>query len=280
MNKRWITRIAPGVLCLGLCALLRAAPTIDRERRDGVFSQPANVGVQILTEGRPAPVYRDGPYRWIEGRRGQRFAFALTNQNPFPVGVILSADGHSLTADGRARADHPAYVIEPYRSETISVWREDLRGGRELVFTDVDRSLAARKGDRRNIGVLGALVWQLAYREPPRPLPLDRQRQERPVREERRGDAAKAAPGGSAGRQERSEGGIGVGAGERISDPAYLTDRYRRVRVLGTIALYYDDRDGLKRAGVNLDRRPEPPPDRRRSDPFPDEEYRGVRIPD
>ena len=136
-----------------------------------------NVRVEIVIEGQPATVYPDGRFQWIEGRRGDRFAFRLTNNNGFPVGVVLSADGQSLTADGRATPKHPAYVIGPYETETISVWREDLRGGRELVFTSVDRSLAARKGDTRNIGVLGVLVWQLEDKmriQPP--VPMSRRR--------------------------------------------------------------------------------------------------------
>lgn len=227
--------------------------------------ESTNVRVEIVIEGQPATVYPDGRYQWIEGRRGERFAFRLTNNNGFPVGVVLSADGQSLTADGRATPRHPAYVIGPYETETISVWREDLRGGRELVFTSVDRSLAARKGDTRNIGVLGVLVWQLEDKvriQPPVPM----------TREEDRS-------GAKAGRDDAAAApGIGVGTGDRVDDQAYLTDRFRRVRIMGTHSIYYDDRAGLLRAGINVDRYPEPVPiDRRRSEPFPD--YQGVRIP-
>jgi hypothetical protein len=243
-----------------------------------LISGRSNVLVEIVVEGRPAVVYRDGAYRWIEGRRGERFAFRVTNRNGFPVGVILSADGQSLTADGRASSSHPAYVIDPYDSLTVSVWREDLRGGRELVFTSVDSSLAARKGDRRNIGVLGVLVWQLAVKEPPRPVPM-----QEGGRGKREGDAADKAAGGqapSASSEIRpDDGGIGVGAGNRVSDPAYMTNRYRRVRVLDQVAIYYDDRRGLERAGVNLDQHRDRPGKRRGADPFPDGGYRGVRIP-
>jgi hypothetical protein len=230
-----------------------------------VDAPSANVRVEIVVEGAPAAVYPDGAYRWVEGRRGERFAFRVTNRNGFPVGVVLSADGQSLTADGPASASHPAYVIGPGDSETVSVWREDLRGGRELVFTDVERSLAALKGDRRNIGVLGVLVWRLEdrTRPPGPPVPITRDKEGR-----------ETAPGAG----DRAASGVGVGAGGRVEDGAYLTDRYRRVRVLGTVSVYYDDRDGLRRAGVDLDRYADPVPiDRRRSDPFP--EYRGVRIP-
>src|SRR5262245_54887508 len=87
----------------------------------------ANVLVEILVEGRPTIFYRDGRFRWVEGRRGERFAFRVTNRNGFPVGVILSADGQSLTADGPASSSHPAYVIDAYGALTVSVWREDLR---------------------------------------------------------------------------------------------------------------------------------------------------------
>ncbi|HMW02633.1 MAG TPA: hypothetical protein PKE58_21020, partial [Acidobacteriota bacterium] len=66
------------------------------------------------------------------------------------------------------------------------------------------------------------------------------------------------------------------GAGQYQSDQAALTDRYRRIRILGTISIYYDDYDGLIRAGVPVQ---QPYPlDRRRSNPFPGE-YKGVRIP-
>jgi hypothetical protein len=159
-------------LCVGavfLCAVYLTATAQNRSIVRPVYPGPihevradnTNVRVAILKSGAATVVYRDGSYRWIEGRRGERFAFRITNDNAYPVGVILSADGQSLTADGRARSEHPAYLIYPYQSITIGIWREDLRGGRELIFTDVDRSLASRKGDRRNIGVLGVLIWHL-----------------------------------------------------------------------------------------------------------------------
>jgi hypothetical protein len=86
------------------------------------------------------------------------------------------------------------------------------------------------------------------------------------------------APSAGAARSQREDRGIGVGAGDRVTDRAYLTDRYRRVRVVDTISIYYDDRAGLIRAGVDLNQygRPYPDPyvypeprDRRESDPFP-----------
>lgn len=267
----------PALIAAVALATTLTIPAFGHERGCGepcgeLVSPRSNVQVEVVADGRPLVVYRDGPYRWIEGYRGQRFAFRITNRNSFPVGVIPSADGQSLTADGRAAAGNPAYVVEPYGSLVVSVWREDLGGGRELVFTDVDSSLAARKGDRRNIGVLGVLVWQLEERHRPQPQ-IDTPRAER-------------APGSSDARAGKSSGeveggapsaGIGVGAGGRVSDPAYLTTRFRRVRVLDTIAIYYDDRAGLARAGVNLNQHGGHPHDRRNSEPFP--EYRGVRIP-
>ena len=241
-----------------------------------VISPRSNVQVEIVAGGGPLVVYRDGPYRWVEGRRGERFSFRITNRNGFPVGVIPSADGQSLTADGRAQAGNPAYVVEPYGSLTVGVWREDLGGGRELVFTDVESSLAARKGDRRNVGVLGVLVWQLEERVRPLPRPeIDQNRRDAPS--SKSADARGRAPSGEI-QGGAPAPGIGVGAGDRRSDPAYLTDRYRRVRVLDTVAIYYDDRAGLARAGVDLGQYGRYPDDRRRSDPFPGE-YRGVRIP-
>lgn len=268
MSKSWLALAALGAVApLGLAL---AGSTVEADHRAplcAVDSEPANVRVEILVDGSPTPVYRDGPYRWIEGRRGERFAFRVTNRNAFPVGIVLSADGQSLTADGRASASHPAYVIGPGMSETVSVWREDLAGGRELVFTDVARSLAALKGDRRNVGVLGVLVWRLEDTAPPRPVPITPR------------DDTSAPSSSGASRSEDRSAGIGVGTGNRVDDQAYLTDRYRRVRVLGSLSIYYDDYEGLLRAGVDVrPRREIVPPDRRQADPFPGE-YRGVRIP-
>jgi hypothetical protein len=281
MRARLIALVALGVLPLMSCAIQSVEAHRPSPPVHWVDSGAANVRVEIVVEGQPSVVYRDGNFRWIEGRRGERFAFRVTNHNRFPVGAILSADGQSLTADGRAEASHPAYVVEPQGQITIGLWREDLAGGRELVFTDVARSLAAVKGDRRNVGVLGVLVWRLEERRPQPPVPITRD------------DRGKRAPGGvpegvpggapdadaqSGARREAP--GIGVGAGDRVRDQAYLTDRYRRVGVLATVSVYYDDRHGLERAGVDLNQyHHDPTPiDRRRSNPFPGE-YRGVRIP-
>lgn len=293
MRSRMLALVALGVLPLSACAI----QTVEAHRPSPVSwvdSSPTNVRVEVVVEGASTVVYRDGNFRWIEGRRGERFAFRVTNHNRFPVGAILSADGQSLTADGPARDSHPAYVVEPQGQITIGLWREDLGGGRELVFTDVARSLAARKGDTRNVGVLGVLVWRLEEKRPVPPVPItrDERNKQRPGTPEpgptggARDDASPAPSASHGGREveradrsaRRDAPGIGVGAGDRVRDEAYLTDRYRRVRVLGTISVYYDDRYGLERAGVDLNQYYDPVPiDRRRSDPFPD--YRGVRIP-
>ena len=289
MRARLTVLVALAVLPLSSCAV----QTVEAHRPSPpvywVDSNAANVRVEIVVEGQTAVVFRDGNFRWIEGRRGERFAFRVTNHNDFPVGAILSADGQSLTSDGRADASHPAYVVDPRGQITIGVWREDLAGGRELVFTDVARSLAAVKGDRRNIGVLGVLVWRLEERRPQPPVPITRDDRGKvrppggvPEGVPGSAEAPDIQSGESADSSARREApGIGVGAGNRVGDQAYLTDRYRRVRVLGTVSVYYDDRYGLERAGVDLNQyhHYDPPPiDRRRADPFPGG-YRGVRIP-
>lgn len=265
---RCITWLLVWLFCgsLGIASLEVSAQ--QPPSRCEVLTPRTNVSVQIVSNGYPKPVYYDGSYRWIEGRPGERFVFQITNHNGFAVGVIPSADGHSLTSDGRASASHPAYLIEPYGTITVSIWRETLAGGRELFFTSVDNSLAARKGDRRNIGVLGVLVWQLE----------DRAQIIVPNRKDGRGEEKSKAGAPAAGDSDQiyNSQGIGVGAGQYQSDQAALTDRYRRIRILGTISIYYDDYDGLIRAGVPVQ---QPYPlDRRRSNPFPGE-YKGVRIP-
>ncbi len=274
---------------ISLCTILlvlSAAFLLGREPAPATQSQahslpvPANnvhafnssVDVVILVDGTPVPFLLDGPYRWIEGKVGERFSFRMYNPHPFPVGVIPSADGQSLTADGRAAADHPAYVIRPYETLTVGLWREDLNGGRTLVFSPVNRSLAAMKGDRRNIGVLGVLVWQLEDRTAARPVPIN------PGATGGQSKDARIPPASSKdSANSRAGEGLGVGYGGRVDDRAYLTDRYRRVRVLGTVAIYYDDCEGLARAGV-LPGCTHPLMDRRHATPFPGT-YRGVRIP-
>lgn len=272
MNKKLLT-IAAICFCVGVAALLGIVRAQQIKTRPEIIQGRVPVQVEVVVEGFPKPVYYDGPYRWIEGRAGEHFAFRITNPNSFPVGVIPSADGQSLTADGRASASHPAYVIEPYNSLTVSIWREDLNGGRELVFAPIDQSLAALKGDRRNIGVLGVLVWQLEDRyRPPVPLLEDGRADKKS-----KAGAPSSAPSSRDSSNAKEEGGIGVGVGGRVNDQAYLTNRFRRVRVLGTVAIYYDDFQGLIRAGVNVNQHGHPI-DRRHSDPFPGE-YRGVKIP-
>ena len=161
MHARGIfgTALVAGALIAGTLIATDAGPAqADCGEPCGELdSRSANVQVEVLVGGRPAVVYRDGPYRWIEGRSGQQFAFRIVNRNRFPVGVIPSADGQSLTSDGRAGAKDPAYVIGPYDSLTVSVWREDLRGGRERC-DDLLRSVRANDDRRAPIPLLAVGV--------------------------------------------------------------------------------------------------------------------------
>ncbi len=175
------------------------------------WSKPA-YEVEVVVNGVPLREYtHDGRY-FVEGSAGDRYALRVRNNTGSRVEVVASVDGLDVV-DGKTGdyVHKRGYVIAPWQTYDIEGFRLDLGRVAAFRFSSVGDSYAAKKGDARNVGVIGVAF----FAERPRPVyrppqPIQAPREERwGANGPADGHAEAKSSGGSAKAAADAGGGFG-----------------------------------------------------------------------
>lgn len=249
--------------------------------------------------GRRLRTYGARGRSYVLGTVGERYRLHITNHSSRRVEAVVSIDGLDAI-DGRTAdfVHKRGYLIAPYADVTVDGFRTSLDDVATFRFSSVRDSYAGRKGQDRNVGVIGVAFFPERPRPPqrpvyvPRPSRADEGYDDRAEAAPSRAPApAPRAPGAAGGSAEKSAGaappaaaadaprtraeerpGLGTEFGERRSSHAEFTrfERESETTPAAVVELRYDDRAGLLALGVPVD---EPPPSdtrlRETADPFP-----------
>jgi hypothetical protein len=267
-----------------------AEPEGSTYRASGPVSEPEPVvdspyRVELLygDSGR-LPTYYSSGRAYVLGNIGERYRIHIANPTSRRVEAVVSVDGLDAI-DGRTASfdDKRGYVISAYGDITIDGFRTSVDKVATFRFSSVRDSYAARKGQDRNVGVIGVAFFPERERPPvavmPRPTPYyddhrnydDRPRSNAPSKggyEEGSGRApgspppapsaaaeSRAADGaGSYGGAPRREArrGLGTEFGEqRYSSVGYTSfQRENATYPANVMELRYNDRQGLIALGI------------------------------
>lgn len=206
----------------------------------------------------PLPAFFHAGRRFVMGAKGQRYRVRLSNPTNERAEAVVSIDGLDAIDGKQASTEKRGYVLQPFGDMTIDGFRTSMSEVATFRFSSVRDSYAGRKGDDRNVGVIG-----VAFFAERRVEPLERERPEA---------SRGAAPGGAPRSRPPSDAqpGLGTEFGERRGSDVRETSFTRASsRPTSMITLRYDDREGLIDAGVPVDG------DRRRdrARPFPDDRF-------
>ena len=138
-----------------------AASWHGADRTSAVSSDSGALVVAILDEfGRPLPAVDVGSERYAVGQAGQRYQLSIENHTPERWEIVTSVDGLDVI-DGRTAALHKrGYILEPWSSVIIEGWRTSDSSIAAFRFGELPDSYAARKGQPRNIGVVGVAFFR------------------------------------------------------------------------------------------------------------------------
>ena len=244
------------------------------------------------------PTYYVGGRTYVLGTIGERYRIRIANPTSRRVEAVVSVDGLDAI-DGRTASydDKRGYVIAPYGEVTVDGFRTSLDQVATFRFSSVRDSYAGRKGQDRNVGVIGVAFFPERERPiavTPRPYYDDRPRASSNAPYKRGYDegvgrapgspppAPSAAPeskaadgagayGGAPRREARR--GLGTEFGEqRHSSVGYTSFQRESARhPASVIELRYNDRQGLLALGIPVDRvvHPDDVALRESADPFP-----------
>jgi hypothetical protein len=281
-----------------LSALITAALTLSATAHAGNL---VDVGVIDRDTGSTLPTHFQGGKLYIAGVPGHRYSVRIANRTGARVMTVLSVDGVNAITGQTADTYQSGYVLEAYQSTEIEGWRKNMSEIAQFNFTALSDSYAARTGRPSNVGVIGVAV----FREKERPLPIERERDDKiaaqplPLPRETAADAGAAAPPATAAaesslagraptakaaapgsdtssnyagvlehRATRKEESLGTGHGARESSYASYTTFERASSQPNEVdSVWYDSYHNLVAKGVI----PAPRPIAREPQPFPNQ---------
>jgi hypothetical protein len=227
--------------------------------------------LEIVDEsGAALPTFHHGGRTYVLGNLGQRYLVHVRNGSPRRAEVVVSVDGRDVI-DGRPSAfEKRGYIVDAYGEITVDGYRLSEQSVAAFRFSSVPRSYAARKGDARDVGVIGVAVFP---ERPPvhvapappwghapelgRGAPMDRS--EAPAAEKSAGaPPPSAAPGASAMRSAPAPQRPGLGtefAEQHESRVTQVLFERASARPATVLSVRYDDRQGLLALGIDVDRR-------------------------
>ena len=129
----------------------RPAPHVDSK---------APVGIEILHDERPKPLYLHDGCLLIPANKDEQYVIRLTNRTGRRIAVALFIDG--LNTIGETR-DTPRgalkWVLEANEVGIVPGWQIDKKTSRQFVFVGGEESLAARKHYIDQIGQITATFY-------------------------------------------------------------------------------------------------------------------------
>lgn len=231
--------------------------------------------------GHSLPSFEHRGRTWVLGRLDQRYLLRVRNGSGRRIEVVASVDGRDVVDGRKASYEKRGYVVDPWAELVIDGFRLSSDAVAAFRFSSVRDSYAARMGDARDVGVVGAAVFLERRRLVPPP-PIGRR--DPAVRGEDLRDEATPAPSESgssapgkvaeAHRGARERAGLGTAFGEehgsRVEQVPFEREGERPAVVL---TLRYDDERGLAAQGIDVGEGPWARGDeawrRRTARPFP-----------
>ena len=155
--------------------------------------------VEVIVNGVPQRRYAHDGRWYVEALKGREYAIRMRNPYPVRVAVALSVDGlNTIDARHTAAADGRKWVIEPFKTITISGWQVNRAEARRFEFTTEARSYGQALGLTDNLGVISAVFFKERA-----PVMMTRESHER---SEQSGRLARTAPEAPAAAEAQAAG--------------------------------------------------------------------------
>ena len=222
----------------------------------------AQFQAELIDDGmNTLPTFFHNGRKYVMGSLGQRYRIRVTNPTANRVEAVVSVDGLDGIDGLSASASKRGYVIPAYGSVTIDGFRTSMDSVAAFRFSSVSQSYAGRKGQDRNVGVIGVAIFRERSQPPVEiVIPRDASPPAPATRSEgaAKGNAPSAAEDrSSAARKPTDRPGLGTQFGEhqesRVRQTTFIRDSASPAQ---TVELRYNDREGLRALGIQIP--PEP----------------------
>ena len=131
--------------------------------------------VNLVDEsGRTLPTFRHRGRFYVLGNEGMRYSVRVTNSTARRVEAVISIDGLDAVDGKSGSLGKRGYIVPAYGSLQVDGFRVSMDDVATFRFSNVPNSYAGRKGQARNVGVVGVAIYSERYEEPvyiPQPEP-------------------------------------------------------------------------------------------------------------
>lgn len=143
----------------GVRAMTRGA-SLGAAARDGIDVAGGALSVRLLdSSGRPMPTYDFGSRRFVVGSDGDRYVIQIQNHTGNRVEAVTTVDGLDVI-DGRPGSfEKRGYLLGPWATVEIDGFRQNFEQVAAFRFGSVRDSYADKKGEGRNVGVIGVAFF-------------------------------------------------------------------------------------------------------------------------
>ena len=238
------------VLTLALFACSTQGSALARDCGERICPYTLDV---VDEGGRPLPAFSHMGRTYVLGEPGARYLLRVKNESAGRIEVVTSVDGRDVLDGQPARVSKRGYLVPPFGQVLIDGYRLSVDEVAAFRFGTVGRSYAARMGDSRDVGVIGAAVFTEAISPlgslGPVPSPS-------PGADDGRAPAAEPKEGASRSAAKGERPGLGTVFGERHESRVIPVDFERRSSTpAALLSIRYDDRAGLISLGIDVDGR-------------------------
>ncbi len=117
-------------------------------------------------DGSTLPAVSSGGRLVAVGDAGSRYTIQLVNHTPARFEAVVSVDGLDVLDGHEATVSKRGYILAPHATVEIDGFRRSESAVAAFRFGSVSGSYAGRKGDDRNVGVVGVALFHEAGTEP------------------------------------------------------------------------------------------------------------------
>ncbi len=128
--------------------------------RSGVDAAQGAVSVRLLDDnGSPLPSTNFGGRDYVAGSDGQRYVIQIENHTGNRFEAVATVDGLDVVDGKDGSLSKRGYLIDPWATLQIDGFRRSQAAVAAFRFGTVKDSYAARKGNDRNVGVIGVAFF-------------------------------------------------------------------------------------------------------------------------
>ncbi len=144
----------------GINAMLRGE-SFDDFRSDGVSAARGMVTVRLIDDnGTPLPTMFSGNRNFVMGENGQAYSIELQNRTGNRFEAVVTVDGLDVIDGRTGSVSKRGYLLQPFATVTIDGFRRSMNEVAAFRFGSVRNSYAGKKGDDRNVGVIGVAFFE------------------------------------------------------------------------------------------------------------------------